>query len=424
MNKFKYCGLVLLLFVGVEVFAQNNTSSYFSRYGLGDIELTGKGRIAAMGGAGIALGSKYSLNHLNPASYGSLDSMSFIFEGGLKALATRFETSNGSNEVSTINFDYLTIAFPVTSWWRSSLGLTPYSSIGYKLDSEITKEDKDGNFLFKLKSKLDGKGGLSKAYYSNSFVLFKDLYLGANVSYLFGTIERSKKETFLKQDGSIDKSFITTSKDEKYKIHDILFDFGFQYNKRVSEDYKFSLGGIYTPKTRLNNSYTNIAGVVNESKDNLDIYIPEKIGTGLSIEYKDNLIINFDYIIEKWKGIDLLETTSSYKYQDSKTIAMGIEYIPNRRSRNYLGAIAYRAGFHYTDSYMMIKHDNKYNSLKDMGISFGFGFPLKQSSTFINVAFELGQRGNISDTQMKETYGKVSLSFSLFSRWFYKQKYK
>ncbi|MCH4895471.1 hypothetical protein E0494_01975 [Marinilabiliaceae bacterium JC040] len=424
MNKFKYCGLVLLLFVGVEVFAQNNTSSYFSRYGLGDIEITGKGRVAAMGGAGIALGSKYSLNLLNPASYGSLDSMSFIFEGGLKALATRFETSNGKNEVSTINFDYLTIAFPVTRWWRSSLGLTPYSSIGYKLDSEITKEDKDGNFLFKLKSKLDGKGGLSKAYYSNSFVLFKDLYLGANVSYLFGTIERSKKETFLKQDGSIDKSFIPTSKNEKYKIHDILFDFGFQYNKRISEDYKFSLGGIYTPKTHLNNSYTNIAGVVNESKDNLNIYIPEKIGTGLSFEYKDNLIINFDYIIEKWKGIDLLETTSSYKYQDSKTIAMGIEYIPNRRSRNYLGAIAYRAGFHYTDSYMMIKHDNNYNSLKDMGISFGFGFPLKQSSTFINVAFELGQRGNISDTQMKETYGKVSLSFSLFSRWFYKQKYK
>lgn len=424
MNKFKYCGLVLLLFVGVEVFAQNNTSSYFSRYGLGDIEITGKGRVAAMGGAGIALGSKYSLNLLNPASYGSLDSMSFIFEGGLKALATRFETSNGKNEVSTINFDYLTIAFPVTRWWRSSLGLTPYSSIGYKLNSELTRKDVDGNFLFRLKSELNGKGGLSKAYYSNSFVLFKDLYLGANVSYLFGTIERSKKERFLKQDGSIDNSFITTSKDEKYKIHDILFDFGFQYNKRISEDYKFSLGGIYTPKTRLNNSYTNIAGVVNESKDNLNIYIPEKIGTGLSFEYKDNLIINFDYIIEKWKGIDLLETTSSYKYQDSKTIAMGIEYIPNRRSRNYLGAIAYRAGFHYTDSYMMIKHDNNYNSLKDMGISFGFGFPLKQSSTFINVAFELGQRGNISDTQMKETYGKVSLSFSLFSRWFYKQKYK
>jgi len=84
--------VIVLILCGLSGYAQNNnTTSPYSRYGLGDLDHYSFGRSAAMGGA--SLGSRHSLqiNSANPASYTANDSLSFLFDFGIDG--TCFEIS-------------------------------------------------------------------------------------------------------------------------------------------------------------------------------------------------------------------------------------------------------------------------------------------------------------------------------------------
>jgi hypothetical protein len=58
-----------------------------------------------------------------------------------------------------LNFRYFAMNFQITNWLGTSLGLTPYSDVGY--DVEVTSEvDNAGTIL----QKYYGEGSLSKAF--------------------------------------------------------------------------------------------------------------------------------------------------------------------------------------------------------------------------------------------------------------------
>jgi len=58
--------------------AQTATMSPYTQFGLGLIERQGNAMSRGMGGTGYALRDPYSINHLNPASYSAVDSLTFI----------------------------------------------------------------------------------------------------------------------------------------------------------------------------------------------------------------------------------------------------------------------------------------------------------------------------------------------------------
>ena len=59
----------LMLAGSISVFAQSNTNSPYTRYGLGDLVDQGFANNAAMGGIGYALRNSGHINMLNPASF-------------------------------------------------------------------------------------------------------------------------------------------------------------------------------------------------------------------------------------------------------------------------------------------------------------------------------------------------------------------
>jgi len=410
-KSLKIYGLLMFVLLGMNAFSQHNTTSPYSRFGIGDIVSSGKGRSVGMGGVGLALNSPYMLNSLNPASYGRLDSMSFIFDIGIVGHSSNFKSGEIKSSAQDANFDYFAMAFPVTSWWKASLGLNPYSNVGYSMKSNHIK---DGNIDYV--NTLKGKGGLNKAYISQSFIPVKNLYLGVNFSYVFGQIERTNMVEFAAA------NMIGVNKKELLTIKDVMFDFGFQYKKPLNKNYTLSVGGIYAPKRNLSTEYDLTSGSRKENGD-IDFNLPSKFGGGLGLHYKDKFIVGFDYVRENWSDVSVDDKAKIFlgegEFKNNETYALGFEYIPNKRSlRSYFDVVSYRLGVHYADSYLKIDGE----SVDDYGISLGLGFPLRRSTMYVNVALDLGRRGN--NTIVEEDYAKLSVSFSIFSKWFFKQKYE
>ena len=70
---------------------------------------------------------------------------------------------------------------------------------------------------------------------------------------------------------------------------------------------------------------------------------------------------------------------------------------------------------------MLIIEDQQ---IKDFGISFGVGLPLKRSKTSFNLAVEMGQRGTTDYNLIQENYTRFIFNMTFHERWFVKRKFK
>ena len=62
--------------------------------------------------------------------------------------------------------------------------------------------------------------------------------------------------------------------------------------------------------------------------------------------------------------------------------------------------------------------------IKEFGITFGAGIPLRRTNSTINVFFEYGNRkGSFENGLHKEAFYNMGISFNFYDRWFIKRKY-
>jgi len=134
---------LLLILLSSASFSQTYlTFSPYSRYGIGEMKPQGFAHTRAMGGLSQGVRSGLGINYSNPASYSAQDTLSFIFDFAVEANGVNYQQGENSNLHNTANIQHLAIQFPVTQWWGASLGLQPYSNVGYRvrytqLDPEI-----------------------------------------------------------------------------------------------------------------------------------------------------------------------------------------------------------------------------------------------------------------------------------------------
>lgn len=418
-----------MLIMPALLFAQfnNNTSSPYSRFGLGDLQPYSFGRTSAMGGASLASRNNQQINISNPASYTSVDSLAFMFEFGVSG-----KFGNYSNDITSMNsfdanFRYFAMNFQITNWMATSLGLTPYSDVGY--DVEVNDEvENAGSILYKY----FGEGSLSKAYFGMAIDPVKNISIGANLNYMFGTLNRNAQTYFL---DAVD--FYSNQRNESLRVRDFNLSLGAQATIPLKNDQHITLAAILENKptfTRfysdLNTKYIQIQ--VNnttradrdtikpfrtEEKGNLEF--PLTYGFGVSYVKNNTLEINADYYRQNWSDVNLPGGGSDV-LTDLNKFALGAEWIPDKFSiRSYLNRIAYRAGLKYENTYL--EFDNQ--RINDFGISFGVGLPVYRSNSTINISAELGRRGTKQNNLVLENYAKLNLSVNLYDLWFIKRRF-
>jgi hypothetical protein len=409
----KLFAIYILLTIQGALFAQEKNHLPYSIFGIGEINSKGFTRNMAMGRSGIALSSGRYLNNLNPASYHSIDSISFFFDFGFSADFVKYKTAADPVQHGYDgNVQNVAMGFRITPHWAASIGLAPYSTVGYKITTEKYIEGTTETFEAEMK----GNGGLNQFYLHNSYVLFNRLSLGVNLTYLFGSIKLIETDRYSRFSDEI------LTKQTSY-LNKVYADFGFQYFFPVKKNLKITLGGVFGNSHKLNFK-KEISIIENGSlvEENLtsegSFDFPMYIGGGIAVQYKNKLIITSDYLFHDWSGTP--SDNPNYSYVSYSTFKFGIEYIPGQVDQlGYFGNVSYRAGYYYEGSYLEI---NK-TSITNNGISFGLGFPFMQNRTSINVAYNLGVHGTINNNLIKETYNSFMLSLTLHDWWFIKRKY-
>ena len=102
--------LILLVF-SVSLFAQNESNSPYSRFGIGELNEFSTAGQSAMGGLGIADDDPISINISNPASYSSVFQQRFTMQTGGQHITKLLQTNDQSQVVNATNFNYLLFGF-------------------------------------------------------------------------------------------------------------------------------------------------------------------------------------------------------------------------------------------------------------------------------------------------------------------------
>ncbi len=386
-------------------------SSPYTIFGAGQIEDNGFGVNEAMGGTGIGLSSSRSLNNINPASYSGIDTLSFLFEVGVSGTYSQFKTTGTTQQQFDGNLRYIALGFRITKWWSTSLGVAPYSSVGYRIRSAAHI---DGD-LTEYTRTFTGEGGINQFYSGNSFRFFKNLSLGINLSYLFGTI--AQDEIF-----SSGGQFGGYQIEKNNYIHNLYVDYGLQFSL-FPNDWKCTLGLIYGNKKNLVNS-TDTYLTYSSNKIKLDddqsgdFFIPAKYGIGLGIEKKQKLRLGVDYERRDWSEASF--TNPLLSLRNSERISAGVEYTPysNYRERGFR-RLYYRLGGSMENSYLIIEGV----PVNSISLSAGVGIPLKNDFSMINLTLEAGKNGTTNKGLIQENYLMLHVNLSLRDIWFMKPKY-
>jgi len=426
MKMFRTGILLILLFFVLGLNAQTSINSPYSRFGLG--ELHGKNintTLQGMGGISIGYADPSVINPGNPASYARIDSSSFIFEAGIFADYKTLKTTTLSESGYYSSVSYVFIGFPITKWWRTSLGIMPFSKIGYDVDILIDVAD-----FSNVENSIEGDGGLNQVFWGNAFKIGKNFRLGIDATYLFGESRRRSVINF------VDSLFILGTKTEsKVRGSDFIFDYGLQYDIHFSNKRQLTLGLVYANTFRLDATRSYLAttivngvdGSVDLVKDTIaynpdesgKITLPERFGFGFTYRNAESWLVGADFEWQNWKDFEVFGIPDTLN--NAWRVAVGGEFTPNHTSLSSLFTrMTYRLGFRYTNSYLEISN----HQINEFGISFGFNFPLRKTRTTLDLGIEIGKRGTTKDMLIQENFINFTFGVAVNEHWFHKRKYQ
>ena len=302
------------------LWAQNDTSSPYSLYGLGVENKTSFGGFTAMGNTGVAQKTPFQINNFNPANLAYIPKSSFLYELGINSIYATLKTDEISQNTTDFNFSHLALAFPIIKNWGMSIGLLPYSKVGYNIDIETPVEGSLENF----NTNIIGSGGLNKIYWGNGFILGEKLSLGFELSFLFGTIN---EETWVFSNPRVNLYDYNYYNGFKFKT-------GFHFTLPDLEGIKTTIGGTIELPTRLEGTQTRIVHkdqlLIDEGEEiELNNFeLPLSVSFGLSSKLTKTVTTNFDYKKLWWENTN--QYNNAKNYTDQNIYAMGIEYKPSK----------------------------------------------------------------------------------------------
>lgn len=421
MIKYRHVLWVLLLTMlsGVAV-AQNNTNSPYTRYGYGQLADPGSGNSKAMGGVAYGLRDKYQVNFANPASYTAVDSLTFIFDGGISLQNTNF--SNGTTKLNAKNssFDYITMQFRAAKWAGISLGLLPYANVGYNIAEYRENPDSESasNTV-----QYTGDGGLHQLYLGAGFKLWKNFSIGFNASYLWGSVSRTRQLTF-PYDSQMFSAIVNSNVDIKsYKL-----DFGAQYTQPIGKKHALTLGVVFSPGHNLNNKAYEIRQTGTESDyvtDRTDIEtdfgIPTTWGGGLAYVYDNRLTVAADVMMQNWQDVSYMGEKDVFCKRGK--LSLGAELTPNPMGRSYFSRMQYRVGAYYSKPYYKIAGERAAN---EFGVSAGVGLPiwasLWRNRSVLSISAQYVRTKGTMATFLDEHTLRLCIGITFNEHWFFKRK--
>lgn len=468
---------LLLSFVSV---SQILTSSPYSRYGLGEINLQTFSNAAAMGGSFIAYqqdtAAPFFINAANPAGLAGIR-MSILELGG-QAQFTRISSATSSTNKKNVNFSYGSVGFPLKRLGGAAFGIMPYSTVGYKITSnqevagagEMTyKFQGDGgiNKVFLGTGLKPFRKQLNKFYHSDRYdsivahgeskklknikflkQLVSEFSVGATGNYLFGTINQTTDVIY---PGSI--VYFNTKRQRQIQVSDFTFNGGIQTHftidsvrskgkyRALKQKLQIGIGafvntpmGVRAKQSNIIYNYSLDGFGVERPKDTVlnsqgiqgSIKLPLEMGIGLSFKKEEKLNVLVDAAITNWSGYKYFDVPTT-DLKNSFRVSAGLNFSPDKNLRgfsNYYKRVQYRIGVSYSNGYLDLKNTNVKNYFVSAGLGFpvGFGY-IWDELGMVNISAQYGRMGTVNNSLLQEEYVRLVVGFTFNKRWFIKYKY-
>lgn len=438
MNK-KILLLVLGL-LGIAGIASSQNNRQYSMYGYGLLSDRATSMQRQMGSVGYAMHSGRQINVMNPASYAAIDSLTFLFDIGADMSidwqrqynpeAKKWEKDRSFGG----GLDYITMQFPIWKYIGASIGLVPYSYVGYAFGSSIEHGAMTNQ----------GEGGINQAYIGVAGT-YGGFSLGFNVSYDFGNIIN---DVFSTVDVTGDQNLF----EHVMQIRDWNIQIGAQYTRKLLGTERINLGVTYSPKKSLHGkTWATIQSTTRESVADTvaymnmsrNYYTPTSIGAGIGWVHEkgSRWMVEVDFTWQQWSKAKFsplyalndkaAQTTydkmniqsmdnlvfQGMNFNDRTRYAIGGEYVPKIRG-NYFQRTAYRIGAYFNNDYLNIQG----NRLREYGVTAGLGFNTPEGKTMINLGFEYKHRQGTPNPLIKEDFFNITLGVNFNELWFWQRK--
>lgn len=425
-KKIRLLGLVWLAMISLAK-AQTINSPY-SRYGLGDLVPSQNILTRGMGGISAAYWDPVTINFRNPASYGRLVRTSLDIGLELDNRTLRAVDPPRKFNAYSPTISYVQFAFPVkrNGGWGINLGLRPLTRINYKIERPSFTPGPDS-----VNSLFEGDGGAYMAHIGTGFTLFKNLSIGVNMGYMFG----SKNFTTRTSINNDTVFHYMGSHATKSNYGGLVTNGGIQYRGKIGKSTYLRLGAYGNLEHKFNgtrdvvietfeyNSNTGapvtIDSVYHATGQKGDVIYPASYGAGIIFEKEMKWLLGVDYTSTQWDNYRFFGDKEPVR--NSYAVHVGAQLFPSNGT-GYWRRVFYRAGFSFGTDYVSVDKD-----LPTWSASVGLGLPMRPPAysnqfSVINLSLEVGSRGNKTNL-IRENFFRVGVGLSLSDIWFLKRKF-
>jgi hypothetical protein len=441
-KKINYTAAVLALLFGTAAKAQVTTQSPYSKFGLGNVKPLVLPQFRAMGGVSTAIFSPtgYSnINMQNPASYAGITLTTADI--GASGTIMNLKKDDVSERSFNGSLNHVTLAFPVSRGSALSVGVLPYTELGYEFKNRASLGSAAGSSPEQIDYLYSGEGGLNKAYLGYGFQIGDHFRLGANAEYIFGNLLQTGSSELVKQTDELGNPNVVNARvQSKNSIGGVAFSYGTQYNIPFNSKTSFTIGYSGTAGSSINSKRSIVASqytknpttgdetpyldqLSNTEGSSLKMKMPMMHNFGVSLQKYNVWVIGADYRRGKWSDLSIGDVNQ--QLQDTYGFSAGGQITPDITSiGSYWNRVDYRVGFSYDKTYVQLNDQD----IKQSAISFGFGFPLapspaRRSFYKINFTTEIGKRGALTNSLIQENFINFHLGFTLNDRWFQRFKF-
>jgi len=406
--------LFLLIFLRLTT-GQTLPNFPYSALGVGEYDYNAQGMLSGMGYGVSAMQSNNFINNSNPASYSTLQDKLVLGELSTTGRSVNLQTSQSNAKSSDFDVSRFAIGIKVSKFWGTSVGLLPVSTVSYQIVSPktIIGSSQSINTIY------EGNGGLHEFYWGNGFRIGKHLSLGAQLNYIFGSINQTEKVGY-------DVSTPILSSTQQTYLSNINFSYGLQYYTKISKMLDMSVGLLYQSKRALRANYTLsiISGgdtLTNQTLQDNYFTIPAQYRGGIAFTYANKLTFDFDYIFEKWS--DLAIKNDNVSLVNSSSYGLGIQWLPWKKEFTYednlIQRMLFEGGLNYTQSYLQISQ----HEVNDMNFTIGAGLYNRPRNISLSMGFAFGTKSAGNSGLINENYTNFYCSLIVRNIWFVRKKY-
>ncbi len=410
-----------ILFILISFFGYSQKTSYspYSYFGVGETNFSATVENQMMGGNT----AYYDSVHQNMNNAASLSKLKFVnYSVGVDLKNTSYLSASTNEKSTAAAINYISVAIP-TKLLSFSFGIKPKTSVGYLLEND------DKSKTPPELNRFTGSGGVSNAFVSIGFELFKNWGFGFSSSYAFGNLNHYHTKI-------LENIELYTMVSSESSVSGLDYNFSTVYQKTFNEKITLYSSIIYQPEAKYKSRNNQIISTIDPNSSfggdseeidlsavglkNTNIKIPNSLSFGLGLGQDKKWFLGFNYMKNDEGGYkNELMGLDNVEFKSSQTYSIGGFLLPEYNSfTNYLKTLTYRFGVRYKSGGLYVNNQQ----INEIGVNFGFGIPLAGISS-ANLGFEFGQRGTTKASLIKEKFFSIRLGVSLNDLWFIRSMY-